>query len=74
MDDQTIMQRKALGRPGLSGKIPEKIFSRLLENIAQVPKDFIGREEEIARIRHFIGNRNDAVKVVVLYGPPLVGK
>jgi AAA+ ATPase superfamily predicted ATPase len=41
-----------------------------------VPLNFIGREEEIASIRDFLGSNKNlaAMKFIVLHGSPLVGK
>lgn len=49
-------------------------FLLSLDDVGEVPKDFIGREEEIDKIRVFVGNGSSPSQVVVLYGPPLVGK
>jgi AAA+ ATPase superfamily predicted ATPase len=38
------------------------------------PTDFIGRDEEIEKIRQFLTDTPDPVKVTLLYGVPLVGK
>ena len=46
-----------------------------LDKFSSVPKDFIGREEEIENIRDFIqsNNRTNCL-TVLLYGLPVVGK
>lgn len=61
MSEELIEERKRLGRP-IDGKL------------SSVPKDFIGREEEIQNIREFISTSDSNVVTVLLYGLPVVGK
>ena len=39
-----------------------------------VAQDFIGREEELDRIRTFAASSRSAVLTVILFGLPVVGK
>jgi hypothetical protein len=39
-----------------------------------LPRDFSGREAEIAKVRHFVQNCRYSRKVIVIHGSPLVGK
>eukprot|EP01114_Cavostelium_apophysatum_P017618 TRINITY_DN5286_c0_g1_i1.p1 TRINITY_DN5286_c0_g1~~TRINITY_DN5286_c0_g1_i1.p1 ORF type:complete len:679 (-),score=119.66 TRINITY_DN5286_c0_g1_i1:38-2074(-) len=63
MNEWLIKQRKDVGRTLIAtGSKPS------------YPKDFIGREDEIALIEKFVSDTDSATPVVLLYGPPLVGK
>eukprot|EP01122_Echinamoeba_exundans_P011805 TRINITY_DN4818_c0_g1_i1.p1 TRINITY_DN4818_c0_g1~~TRINITY_DN4818_c0_g1_i1.p1 ORF type:complete len:1288 (+),score=282.63 TRINITY_DN4818_c0_g1_i1:108-3971(+) len=62
MGRDMIDQRRKYGRPVLSGNVPD------------IPRDFVGREDEIAMIRTFATSHPSSLKIVLLHGTPLVGK
>lgn len=62
MGRDMIDQRRKYGRPALSGNVPD------------TPRDFIGREDEIAMIKTFATTHPSSLKIVLLHGTPLVGK
>jgi hypothetical protein len=62
MGRDMIDQRRKYGRPVLSGNVPD------------IPRDFVGREDETAMIRTFATSHPSSLKIVLLHGTPLVGK
>lgn len=63
MGRDMIDQRRKYGRPTLTTNVPD------------IPRDFVGREDEIAMIKTFATTVHQSpVKIVLLHGTPLVGK
>lgn len=60
--------------PGSGTNSLAKIFPTITRDT--IPKDFIGRVNEINEIVAFVNNRESSTncKIVLLYGPPCVGK
>lgn len=63
MDAELIQRRMEQGRPKFAGEAP------------QMPREFIGREEELKEIREFILTKQNAkYALVLLHGLPMTGK
>jgi AAA+ ATPase superfamily predicted ATPase len=42
--------------------------------VEAISRDFIGREEEIEKIRNFVTSGSSNLKLIALFGLPVVGK
>lgn len=63
MDAELIQRRMEQGRPKFAGEVP------------QLPREFIGREKELAQIREYILTKQNAkYALVLLHGLPMTGK
>jgi hypothetical protein len=63
MDQELVQRRMERGRPLFQG------------DVLQVPKEFIGRQRELAQIREYILERqNQKYVLVLLHGLPMTGK
>lgn len=63
MDAELVQRRMEQGRPKFAGEVP------------QVPREFIGREQELKEIREYILTKQSAkYALVLLHGLPMTGK